>query len=39
MKFFPPDFITAFRKDRDTNDGRGGVFVAIRSDIVGTHQV
>ena len=37
--FSPPDFITAFRTDRDTNDGRGGVFVAIGSDIIDTHQV
>ena len=36
---FPPDF-SAFRKDRvHGNDSRGGVFVALRNDIIGTHQV
>ncbi len=37
-EIFPPDF-TAIRKDRNSNDGRGGVFVAIRNDLIGTHQV
>ena len=35
---FPANF-TAFRKDRETGNGGGGVFIALRNDLLGTHQV
>ena len=37
-EIFPANF-TAFRKDRDSNKGGGGVFIALRNDLIGTHQI
>ena len=37
-EIFPPNF-NVFRKDRITTTSGGGVFVALRNDLLGTHQV
>ena len=37
-KLFPPDF-AVYRKDRTEGISKGGVVIAIRNDLIGTHRV